>query len=261
MKKILFLLIILGGVYMTASFSDGLLFSSSNLWDMYYSFKSGILNRLAKSDWEKGEFEKSLKRFEKSESTVENITSPTKKIEKIVSIMQSRIETDEEQMAKDINKNIQKIIEELDDAQNEISEEDKNFIYGQTALIYTQIVDHLSASEPNPNSGQSPTENSTDPIDTSLFLFNVAHLYAQDGKIESAMETIEKIPDPYYKKAAWLTLLKTTLQKGDLETANNLMNNFGDESLRAFGHWEIAYSQIENGDINAAIETLKKLDN
>lgn len=258
MKKFLFLLVIAflaiyflnsGGLSQIKSFWNAVDISSNG----YYSFKSDILNHMAVSKGEKGEIEESDNLFKKSKKAAFKITDIGKRAEKIINIAEKRMETNKELMKEAIIQDTEDAVKEIAKTKGTVSVGVKNEVFSKVAKIQLSLGD--------PDALKKTMEEISASPDAPLFLFNLAKIYSEQGKIDSAMETIDMIPDKYYKAAAALTLMQNILSRNNKEEIAKFRSKFKkDDFLKKISLMETISFQIKKGDVEGAVKSLKEFE-
>ncbi len=258
MKKFLFFLAV---AFLAVYFLDsGGLSQIKSFWnavdispDGYYSFKSDLLSRMAVSQGKKGEIGESDSLFKKSKKTALKITDVGKRAEKIINIAEKRMETGKEFMQEAIIQDTEDAVNEIVKTRGVVSAKAKNEVFSKAAKIQLSLGTQDALEKTVKKISGSP--------DAPLFFLNLAKIYAQEGKTDSAMQTIDMISDKYYKAAAALTLMQNILLRNNKEEIAKFRNKFQkDDFLKKISLMETISFQIRQGDIEGAVKSLKEFE-
>ncbi|MFC1623603.1 hypothetical protein ACFL05_00590 [Patescibacteria group bacterium] len=270
--KNLFILIILGLViaYFVAGNHSAISFDIDKILDQYHVSKSRVLSLAAGFKANKGESEKAIQLFDDSEKAISEIKDVAKRIKESLNIAEKKLKTTET-ISETVEEDIKQIVKEIENMPDEEKE-----------VIFNDVADILFEMDLKPEDLSSEIGNVTD---ESLFLFNVALLYLEEGNRDLAIETIRKITDEYHKKVAimillnksfdnetgliqefqdsaikdfiYLNNLRNILNNGDLAKAKEIIKSFEGDFLRKMGWLEIFNFQVKKGNINSAVEILQ----
>ena len=102
-------------------------------------------------------------------------------------------------------------------------------------------------------------ETITDLESYSEIMGQIVICYADSGQLNSALESAEKIEDPYGKDQAYGNLAASAVTMGETEFADDVVGRIADDSLYALALERLALAYAEAGKFDLALEVAGEL--